>query len=106
MFFSFFVFTQLDTAQPRRRSRVQLILFSIFSELARRLIPFGSAKTTLLAARLPNEQRTYSSDGPSMGNHQLYNKTFSSPGRRCSVSDRKITWNSLVDAFAVGHDTY
>jgi hypothetical protein len=41
MFFFFFVFTQLDTAQPRRRSRVQLILFSIFSELARRLIPSG-----------------------------------------------------------------
>jgi hypothetical protein len=32
-------------------------LFNIFSELARRLIPPGSAKTTLLAARLPNEQR-------------------------------------------------
>jgi hypothetical protein len=28
--FSFFVFTELDTAQPRRRSRVQPILFNIF----------------------------------------------------------------------------
>jgi hypothetical protein len=55
--FSFFVFNELDTAQPRRRTRVQLILFSIFSELARRLIPPGSGKTTLLVARLPNEQR-------------------------------------------------
>jgi hypothetical protein len=89
VFFSYFIFTQLDNAQPRRRTRVQSILFNIFSELARRLIPSGSAKTTLLAARLPNEQRTYSADGPSMGNRQLYNKTFSSLGRRCSVSDRK-----------------
>jgi hypothetical protein len=38
MFFSFFIFTQLDTAQPRRRTRVQPILFNIFLELARRLI--------------------------------------------------------------------
>src|SRR6266403_2253293 len=77
--FSFFIFTELDTAQPRRRNRVQLILLSIVLELARRLIPFGSAKTALLAAaHLPNEQRTYGPDGPSMENHQLYNKTFSS----------------------------
>jgi hypothetical protein len=54
------------------------------------VIPSGGAKTTLLSAtRLPNEQRTYSPDGPSMGNRQLYNKTFSSLGRRCSVSDKK-----------------
>ena len=58
VFFSFFIFTQLDNAEPRRRTRVQSILFNIFSELARRLIPPGSAKTTLLAARWPNEQRT------------------------------------------------
>ncbi|PYI98963.1 MAG: hypothetical protein DMF00_11770 [Verrucomicrobia bacterium] len=38
VFFSFFIFTQLDTAQPRRRTGVQPILFNIFSELARRLI--------------------------------------------------------------------
>jgi hypothetical protein len=55
--FSFFIFTELDIAQPRRRTRVQSILFNIFSELARRLIIPGSAKTTLLAASLPNEQR-------------------------------------------------
>src|SRR6266478_8462005 len=90
MFSPFLFFTELDTAQPRRRNRVQLILFNIFSELARRLNPSGSAKTTLLAtARLPNEQRTYSPSGPSMGNRQLYNKTLSSLGRRCSVNDRK-----------------
>jgi len=34
-------------------------MFNIFSELARRLIPPGSAKTTLL----PNEQWTRTSDG-------------------------------------------
>src|SRR5882757_403306 len=86
--FSFFIFAELDNAQPRRRNRVQLILFNIFSELARRLNPSGSAKTTLLAtARLPNEQRTYGPNGPSMWNRQLYNKTFSSLGSRCSVSD-------------------
>jgi hypothetical protein len=39
VFFSFFIFTQLDNSQSRRRTPVQLILFSIFSELARRLIP-------------------------------------------------------------------
>src|SRR6266481_3884333 len=44
VFFSFFIFTELDTAQPRRRTRVQLILFSIFSELARRLIPPAAPK--------------------------------------------------------------
>jgi len=90
MFFLLFYFHQLDTTQPRRRTRVQLILLSIFLELARRLIPSGSAKTALLAAAcLPNEQWTYSPDGPSIGNRQLYNKTFSSLGTRCSVSDRK-----------------
>jgi hypothetical protein len=69
----FFVFTELDTAQPRRRTRVQLILFSIFSELARRLIPPGSAKTTLWAARLPNERRTRGPDELSMENRQPCN---------------------------------
>jgi hypothetical protein len=58
VFSSFLFFTQLDTAQSRRRTRVQSILFNILSELARRLIPPGSAKTTLLAARLPNERRS------------------------------------------------
>src|SRR6266540_1919725 len=57
VFFSFFIFTELDTAQPRRRRCVQSILFNIFRELARRLIPPSSAKTTLSPACLPNEQR-------------------------------------------------
>jgi hypothetical protein len=39
MFSPFLFFTELDTARPRQRNRVQLILFNIFSELARRLIP-------------------------------------------------------------------
>ena len=42
--YSFFIFTQLDTAQPRRRTRVQPILFNIFSELAWRLIPPAAPK--------------------------------------------------------------
>src|SRR4029450_2077116 len=42
--FSPFVFAELDTAGPRRRTRVQLILFSIFSELARRLNPPAAPK--------------------------------------------------------------
>ena len=61
-------------------------------------------RLTLLAAYCTS-QNAYSPDRPSMGNRQLYNKTFSSLGRRCSVSDRKITWSSLVDAFVAGHDT-
>jgi len=48
MFFSFFIFTQLDIAEPRRRTCVQPILFNIFSRLAWRLSPMSRVKMTSL----------------------------------------------------------
>jgi len=48
MFVLLFYFTELDTAQPRRRRRVQPILFNIFSRLACRLIPMSRVKMTSL----------------------------------------------------------
>jgi hypothetical protein len=60
--FSFFIFIELDIAQPLRRSRVQPILSNIFSGLARRLIAAAAPKRRY-ATPLPNEQRSRGSDG-------------------------------------------
>jgi hypothetical protein len=53
--FSFFIFTVLDNAQPRQRTRVQPILFNIFLRIGTPVDSKSSAKTTPLAARLPKD---------------------------------------------------
>src|SRR5437868_1036085 len=71
--FLLFVFTELDTAQPRGRNRVQPILLSIFLELACRLIASVAPKRRR-GTSMPNEQRTGSSHELSMEIRDLCKK--------------------------------
>jgi hypothetical protein len=65
--------TSVTLAQPRRRNRVQLILLSIFSGLARRLIPSAVPKRRCRRRACLTMERTRSSDGLSRAVLQLRN---------------------------------